>query len=1464
MPIKLQKSKISLNANKKVQFPKKSESLLASLRNFKDSAPQTAEGYTAFADEDTTARYLRLQSKGLNILRTEIIAIAEFIPLAVGDDNNSNSSKIRYELGNNKQITMTNVARLIELHRQIREYVITAAEAVLSKMYPGLYTQTFISELKSVIKNNFERSVSDTIEETIKKLMIAVKETGSNEFATIVSDNTQNAFLVATIEYFVYENLIDTIISYLGRVAQIDEAAARSWSIEKFHNLKPYSPGDSFSSSILNDIYVNAPTTLDDGTNITKTLLAMYRDGSNSDTDMFANAISQLVSLINLKDSSSVLSTLSTADDGVLEVDPGEIRYGVSGDLADAIDSLSDITMQGMAVGLPSGTSKDKIAIGSRNPSGSEKLSMSKLNSIFSSIETADGESPGDITEGINELLAAMSFDFITFVCCRQNVAGKLSDLKGSSPLGRNNRSVLKNYLSAALGADVNDIQKPENSAIEVSRDGIPRKTSDPSGFGNFGLPLVGIREFRSDGNDRDVFYAPLEATKKEVDENGQGYIPATQYFIENVIERSGTADDGKIDIDFEELNDFLKEYSRESKKLQSDILTLIPDSRLKGAESAKPLKKLSFLGENSALTHLEFLNRRLANDIKKIRELGTSHTRSLVPPLAIFINDANDSRKIKNFLSVFWAAIQKYAISKKDIDPDDTVRSGFTILEKDVIGRRRTETAIETMASMVEYYNESAVHSFLKDTCNLTFRSGAVGKRKFHKSGEKFTAVMAEDGNLCHGNGSGVKDKLPTDKALNSEAVDLPRGNTSTISVGPKKIDDLFERTFGDNDKHRNIRDYRRGSNQEKNRYGFYRLFPSSLQAVLFGEGSQSVISALGKSGMFLPWYGDQGRSNNSQTAAFKLNNQGDIAMINYPGKLGSICEFAMQHRALIWISYVHNLLRKTVQVYAKTSTDGQFKLKIDFEQLEGLELALRGKSRPATGESKQASYDAASDIIQDLYEKVEIRQSKIRDCAALFPLHAEALKQTKKKADDILAGKVLKNGVSKNDAKTVLAINAMKEMNIFVDSITLNNDESPTMITHSFQKNYVTSDNSLLPKDIFFHQKKTQFMFKYLSFPGYGFLEKEKRGNKSVLNVGIPNSMLSALRINAFEETDDARFLNSPYVCVSVFKKSHLHPEYDFYPKNYIFDTSANIFDFNPINKNFAYHLLNYRGDASFDQLLKSIEISRMSVDENGKILSRVSRGYGPGMSKGVYDKDVLINHVTDYVLKEYHKLTTGLDFDEDSFLLLDAPLDFDSIQASQFLGAQLSEEYVRVLDMIKNIYPETEVDSQLKSEVFRLTKIIKQAAPFSFTNRFKKVVTPKSFDKVYSILVNEKDFILKTSEDIFTSPVEFNVNSKIQRPDDIKPKYQNRIHGNIMNSSINRQSSEEAQYAKSLKENFPEVYNYSVALSLLPVDFEDGAELKPPLNKTKDLASGNFELKRIDLGSTSVKSNLSKFKI
>ena len=146
--------------------------------------------------------------------------------------------------------------------------------------------------------------------------------------------------------------------------------------------------------------------------------------------------------------------------------------------------------------------------------------------------------------------------------------------------------------------------------------------------------------------------------------------------------------------------------------------------------------------------------------------------------------------------------------------------------------------------------------------------------------------------------------------------------------------------------------------------------------------------------------------------------------------------------------------------------------------------------------------------------------------------------------------------------------------------------------------------------------------------------------------------------------------------------------------------------------------------------------------------------------------------------------------------------------------------------------------------------MTKIIKQAAPFSFVNRFTKAVTPKSFDRVYSILVNEKDFILNSSENIFNKPVEFHINSRLQRPDKLNVRYQGKVNMRAFSSNVSQQDNEITKYAKSINENYPEVYNYSVSLSLLPLNFEDGAVVKPPYtleNSAQDIT--NVQMKVID---------------
>lgn len=1460
MPLKLNKTKINLTSKQKSSFSPTAGKMLSALRQFEDSAPKTAEGEIAFTDEDTNARYLRLQKKGLNILRSEIIAISEFIPVAVGDDKKPNTNKINYNLGDNKQVSVTNVARLIELHRQIREYVINAAVVALRQMYPSPAAPGFLKELKDIVQKNFDRCVDENIDKTVENIMKAVKETGSPLTKRRVRSNETSPFFIATVEYFVYENLVEEIVRYLGSVAQIDDKFKKFWSIEKFHNFKSFT--SSFSFSEVNSAYSDSSTFLDDGAKLPISLLTMFRTGANSDTDMFLNAVSHLASLILLKDSASVLISSEDIDNGSLEIEPGVVRYGTSGDLADAIDSLKDITLSGMLCGFGSGTSKDRAAVNANVSANLVKVSDAKLHSIFTSIEDANGESINDVSEGINELMVAMSYDFVTAACGLNGVASKLSPLGNSLNIGGLPPSslTLLTYVANVLGCEKEQLDT--DGDLEVSRDGLPVLPSNLNidsdeirgnpGVGFFSYPLVGIREFNQD--DRDVFYAPIEATGKEALASGQGYIPATQFFIETAIERSGQ------NIEFEDLNNFVDEYENRAKNLQKDILTLIPDSKI--VESGKGVKKpFSFLGKNSARSHLEYINRVIAADLDDIIEYNTDSEKTLFPQLAIFIRDQSGDAKIRNFQAAFWGLVYRHSQENRNDRVGQSVVAGLfgggsggaaigagigflaggpggailgaqigasvgaavgaiaggvaeggrdaSVFRKLIIEEkdRDEEAIIKRLQVFLEFYLETAIIDFIENTCNITIKKKS--NQKFIDSNTSYKTFIR---GIHYLRAKHVAPALGADTPLNSEASDIPRGSTTKLSIAHGDVDNVFGKSFGDQGKYLN--DLVGAGNFNNGKYnacpGFYRMFRRTLGNVVFSR-NVDIEAALGKA-HDEPLYSETSTIN-AMFVDGKINEK--------PGAISGVVGLAAHHRALITLSYIHNLLRKTVQVYARTNDEGYLELKVDLDHIRGLRHALLGSPRDAVGggDSKKAAYDAAKKIIDDLFEKYDAREERIRDCASLFSAHAAGYREAQKKANEIVKG---------DSKQSQLAINAMKEMGVFKDALTLNNDEAPALITHSFQKNYLTDPGSLFPRDIYFNGKKNSFMFKFLSQKGYGFLEEEKRGNKSLLHVGIPNSMLSALQINAFEETDDINYLYSPYVCISVFKKSHLYPEYNFYPKNYIFDTSANILDYNPKNGELSNHLKNYKGNSSFDQLLKSVDISRFSVDENGNTKTVVSRGYG---KNGVYDRDVLINHVTDYVMKEYCKLTTGLDFDEDSFLLSEQPIDFDIITPTNFLGSRLDDEYVKILDMLQNIYPEAENDDQLRSEVFRLTKIIKQAAPFSFSNRFKKAVTPKSFDRVYTLLVNEKDFILNSAENIFTEPVEFHINSRIQRPEKLNSLYENLVNLRSNSSNVIRQDSEIVKYAKSINENYPEVYNYSVSISLLPLSFETGANLKPP---------------------------------
>jgi len=127
-------------------------SLMSTLNGNDDQGLTTEEGSIAFANKDTSLKYSMLRGIGLNNLRSEIIAICEFIPLVT--NNNNDSAKAVFRYGEDAQLRVTNVSRLIELQRQIRSYLVTAAEKILENVYSNLYREDFIEQLKDSVKQH--------------------------------------------------------------------------------------------------------------------------------------------------------------------------------------------------------------------------------------------------------------------------------------------------------------------------------------------------------------------------------------------------------------------------------------------------------------------------------------------------------------------------------------------------------------------------------------------------------------------------------------------------------------------------------------------------------------------------------------------------------------------------------------------------------------------------------------------------------------------------------------------------------------------------------------------------------------------------------------------------------------------------------------------------------------------------------------------------------------------------------------------------------------------------------------------------------------------------------------------------------------------------------------------------------------------------------------------------------------
>ena len=1409
----------------------------------------------AYDDPDINKRYEELQKLLLNPIRTEIISIAEFIPITSGDPINDNTASLNLNLGDQSKITVSNAARLIELHRQIREYITNSATVLFQTLYPVKSSEDFLAYLKKATIDNIDdvvqilptnsqqRGNSNLIKSTINNVIQLIKEgyTGdfenSSTYIALIKENENDPFVKGLIEYFLYEFVILDVIKMYGSVATVGEKLVDNWQIDKSLQTKPFNPSTAFTNSNISLAYQeNADLNLYSPNDIDKKIIGIKRENMDSDYDMLFNLFANICSLVLHKDSVAFLQSYKEGSQKISR-NPGDIIYGLSGDLGRLINRVKNVNQVSFLKGPDSRT-----RLGG-TPTENFNSDSSLFNFYKQDIVNALGEAPIN-HEIVSELLSAMMFDAsafeINFKIATSNAIKNLIKWNDLQPNEEKSAYYGLRYLSDMFNINVTpyelennyDKNKIRSSGIpyEVPSNQLNTTTKEIFGFGNIFKNIGTARYFaevsqENVGTRSNIPYLPLESTNNELVSDttageigrtlSESYLTGPEYFF--------TQNLSKDIVDFSDMDKFTADYKGEINKFINNFFVFFPDHDIAKLSSNGSIGDPLGSNHNPLRFAIRLLSNFANNDITRmISDINTNN--SCVPMLASWLNRPSQTSKRDVLQAMYWTYVamsQHTKIAKSD--DENQVTEGSV---KDIYS---------LCGDLIEYYNEKVSKDFLENLFG-TMRSGAVGNRNF-PTGGSYKVWMGADGNPY--NGTEVRDASLTNFNINNDGGKNKSygGNVKNWTTTRRYLDNKFDACFsGNDDRLKNISaKYPNGRKRIdlEDAPGFAKLIKSSLMLIADYNHKGSDRQKYNSHSV---WKGESNIYNYETRFVRRigtLNNFSNYDWIdkplNFPGTHG----FSSHQRVLAWFYWVNSLLTETITIKATTAAGNKakhdvFKLSIDENQFQGLKQGIKDAIKVINGnevtitypsDAFKEAYDEAKKRALSLLTVIKKRQDYIKDAVGLLAAHADNLTGASGEALNAVEGNDASGTYSK---KRALSKRIVKNQSIDPEDILpLITKLTPANMYDAYNRYFKRMDNSLFATDIKYSLVKNKLIYKVLSQPGYGFLSNEKRGNKSIINVGLPASMINSLQTKAFKETRNANFKHSPYVSINIYKKDHLNDELVLLPKSYVFDTSALIQDYKIVSneRRLTNHLNNFSGDKSFDQILKSIEVTRIGtnyIDNTSQFKNSI------GYPNGIFDREVMINHVFDYALKEYSLLTTGLDYSSQTFLLKRDALNLNKVVASGGVGQDIVSEFEQLITKINQIYPETLNDPQLASEVFRLVRVLKNSIPFSNSNRIKKVLYPSAFDRIYSIFINEKDFVIASDENnnfrpglfINNSTPSFKPNSKLSRPDT--------NFGNFDFSVVKK-------YSKSCKENYPEVYNYYAVVSLLPLDFVEGAEDK-----------------------------------
>ena len=1504
-----------------------------------------------------------MAQQGLSSHRAEIVAAQEFIPVASENEEQKTFQK-QYKLGDQNAIAINNVGRMIELHRQIRAYLVLATEKVFAKTFPDIYRSDIINLIRFQVRNYMKQNQgsslqtiynSDDPNASLSKIVNQAKSilnnlggTGTNilkanikliqldhlaklsqqspnpsgasqlesteltegysgpivsqaslnqarDIRTLLANKIKQGddYLSLIYETFVYEQLVNSYSKYTARLTDLQNLITANYGIES--NLINTSERLAAKSNLSSHAtaFLAKGNLVGEQKDYFKNNLGIVRGENSSDTDVIYSLLLQLFSVLEFRDSSYTINNLSHADINKKILNEN-IEIGHSNDLSGDVRKLKSYKLINLipdpfySLGNPRSGQND----GTINSADFYNLFKTAfLKSNDSNREASDIYKSEDICTA--ESLAAMAFDFTVHTYNKTPTDQKLvfaSNIQQSVDIANSTASLnvqnpYKNYIyKVLLGAQNfsknSDLMSPQTNLI-------PADVLRSSVYNGMLSNILKIKQ--SAGTP----IIDLESTEKV----NMTYTPGGKYYQSKItpsmidlvlgIDSENASDETKVAT--QAFADFTSEYYQTTISLIEDVASFFPDEVLADASNGS-VTKASPAGKMTPKNRIVSLVNELIADLESIL---TDDSKKYLLTLFLASGTTEDSadRQFDCFQAMFWSFLSS---------------RGY----RQLIDNSRNAAALENsmpydcVQYISQYYNDRLVKDFYEQDLNASMDSKFNQQTLTNTDGsedsfsyETINAVN-QSSSAVSSNISSVAGNLAIGVRLGSISGVTSNSSSTIISPQPGSSVDFDLALGGGVDFLKNTIGKTFDDVSASPNVGIYRLFENSFAAATanldfssaFENQPHNGILKNSRNGVFensgIEVYGyifDKNSADIPETTwqngdTFDISSYASNRTGAYKPSSGPV-ELFMHHNAIIYFKWLKNLINKSLTVTCFTDNSAvnaaEYKIKSYDSQIRGLIAGLRRGCEelinlPNGLNAKAFSLKKAENIPNPSPNEVEFNHSyKLGIDGVLLPFnaintrykqaanicdvllnHSSNMKKLTGRSgfiqqvlpqnnEEILALIALQNATSGNSSG-----NASKDY--VKNNILLTSKVTPCTMLASARRNFNVK-NTLLDKNLKFKLNKSKLMFSVLSSPEYGFLGSEKRGQKTILNIGIPSGMISALRKKAYKETNNPNFLNSDYVCVAVHKKNHLSENSVYCPKLFVFDSSADITDYNTLG-DLSSHLANYAG-GNIAAIKKSLEFIKSKIDTSSSEYIQTTTGLGTSL---IPNQHVVENHLIDYCLKEYMQLTTGLDLNEETFLFGVDSLDiFENDRSFSADETSTVNAYNKILLTLSTVYPQVNEDRQLKNEVYRLTNIIKESFPFSAPKAFARCTGTRKFDRVYSVIINEKDFILKGLDNIFVGKTKRNIGSKLERPGEVDSKKLvsalNSNEDKVGNTSNTGEASEELNYAinetlgalfeenstsleveinnyiDSLNNNFPEVYNYTVSLTMLPSNFD-----------------------------------------